>query len=306
MGLRLAVWAASCRIPRTQGEPCLVMWPWRRLRSELRTWGVSPAQAHSLRAEGNRAMSPISATKVMAVSRPTPGRTMSAWTRGSGLASPAISRSSRPIGVARASSSPQQSWMIPRGVAGSSRSASQARPGPVHRLEWSGMPRSASTACTRFLQAVPMRTRLARWRSKARRSRTCWGAIQASGSRSARSSWARVAASTLSFFNLAEAMALGAAGMDQVRLQLQLLQQLHQPAPAVGRLERDRSAWRQRAKDRDQLGRIVGELAVVLLDAGVIQHRDLGTLAVDVHPDVDPHQGLLPRARQSPKPRLSG
>jgi len=27
MGWRLAVWAASCKIPRTQGEPCLVMWP---------------------------------------------------------------------------------------------------------------------------------------------------------------------------------------------------------------------------------------------------------------------------------------
>jgi hypothetical protein len=36
------------------------------LRSELRTAGVNPAQAHSLRAEGNRAMSPISATRVMA------------------------------------------------------------------------------------------------------------------------------------------------------------------------------------------------------------------------------------------------
>ena len=96
-------------------------------------------------------------------------------------------------------------------------------------------------------------------------------------------------------------MALGAAGMDQVRLQLQLLQQLHQPAPAVGRLERDRSAWRQRAKDRDQLGRIVGEVAVVLLDAGVIQHRDLGTLAVEVHPDIDTHQGLGPRARLVPE-----
>src|SRR5215207_6545771 len=91
MGWRLAVWAASCRIPRTQGEPCLVIWPWRTLRSELRTWGVSPAQAHSLRAVGKRAMSPISATKVIAVSLPTPGRTISAWTRGSGLARVAIS-----------------------------------------------------------------------------------------------------------------------------------------------------------------------------------------------------------------------
>jgi hypothetical protein len=63
-------------------------------------------------------MSPISATRVIAVSLPIPGRAMSAWTRGSGLASPVISPSSRPIGVARASSSPQQSWMIARGIGG--------------------------------------------------------------------------------------------------------------------------------------------------------------------------------------------
>jgi hypothetical protein len=81
------------------------MWPWRTVRSELRTAGVNPAQAHSLRAEGKRLMSPISATRVMAVSRPMPGRVMSAWTRGSGLASAAIWRSSRVIGAARASSS---------------------------------------------------------------------------------------------------------------------------------------------------------------------------------------------------------
>jgi hypothetical protein len=64
MGWRLAVWAASCKIPRTHGEPCLVMWPWRTLRSELRTCGVDPAQAHNLGAIGKRAMSPISATKI--------------------------------------------------------------------------------------------------------------------------------------------------------------------------------------------------------------------------------------------------
>jgi hypothetical protein len=39
--------------PAHPGEPCLVMWPWRTVRSELRTWGVNPAQAHSLRAVGN-------------------------------------------------------------------------------------------------------------------------------------------------------------------------------------------------------------------------------------------------------------
>jgi hypothetical protein len=74
------------------------------------------------------------------------------------------------------------------------------------------MPRSASTAWTRFFSPVLSRTRLARWRSNARRSLVAWGAIQASGNKSARSSWARVAASTLSFLSRAEAMALQRLG----------------------------------------------------------------------------------------------
>jgi hypothetical protein len=99
---------------------------------------------------------------------------------------------------------------------------------------------------------------------------------------------------------------LAAAGMNQMRFQFQLLEQIDQPTPAVGGLERHRGARWQRAKDRHQLRRIVGNVAVALGDAGVIQHRDLRALAVDVHPDLDTHQGLLPRARRSPKPRLSG
>jgi len=94
--------------------------------------------------------------------------------------------------------------------------------------------------------------------------------------------------------------------MDQVRLQLQLLQQLDQPAPAVGGLEGHRGARRQRAKDRHQLGRVVGQIAVALGDAGGIHDGDLGALAMHVHPDVDTHQGLLPELDWSPKPRLSG
>jgi hypothetical protein len=89
--------------------------------------------------------------------------------------------------------------------------------------------------------------------------------------------------------------------MDQVRFQLQLLQQIDQPAPAVGSLERHLGAWRQRAKDRHQLRRIIRDVAVALLDTGVIQHRDLGALAMHAHPDVDTHQGLLPRARLVPE-----
>jgi len=60
--------------PADPWRALLVLWPCRRLRSELRTCGVSPAQAHSLRAVGKRAMSPISATRVMAVSLPTRAR----------------------------------------------------------------------------------------------------------------------------------------------------------------------------------------------------------------------------------------
>jgi hypothetical protein len=94
--------------------------------------------------------------------------------------------------------------------------------------------------------------------------------------------------------------------MDQVRLQLQFLEQIDQPAPAIGGLEGHRGARRKRAKDRHQLGRIVSEVAVALLDASGIHDGDLGALAMHVHPDIDIHQGLLPRARLIPKPRLSG
>jgi hypothetical protein len=64
----------------------------------------------------------------------------------------------------------------------------------------------------RFFSPVLSRTRLARWRSNARRSLVAWGAIQASGNKSARSNCARVAASTLSFLSLVEAMALQRLG----------------------------------------------------------------------------------------------
>jgi hypothetical protein len=79
-----------------------------------------------------------------------------------------------------------------------------------------------------------------------------------------------------------------------MRLQLQLLQQLRKPAPAIGGLERDRRAWLQAPQDRDKLGGAVGQVAVEELAAVLVHQRHLGTLAVDVHADVHPHQGLLP------------
>jgi hypothetical protein len=51
---------------------------------------------------------------------------------------------------------------------------------------------------------------------------------------------------------------LAAAGVDQVRLQAELLEQVSQPAPAVGGLERHRGAALQLAEDGDQLDRVVG------------------------------------------------
>jgi hypothetical protein len=94
--------------------------------------------------------------------------------------------------------------------------------------------------------------------------------------------------------------------MDQLRFQVQLLEQLDQPPPAVGGLERHRRARRKGAKDRDQLGRIVGQVPVALLDTGGIDDGDLGAQAMHVHADLHPHVGPLPRARSVPKPRLSG
>jgi hypothetical protein len=91
-----------------------------------------------------------------------------------------------------------------------------------------------------------------------------------------------------------------------MRLQLQLLEEIDQPAPAVGGLKGHRGARREGAKDREQLGRVVGQVAVALLGASGVHDGDLGALAMHVHADIHIHQGLLPRARLIPKPRLSG
>jgi hypothetical protein len=95
--------------------------------------------------------------------------------------------------------------------------------------------------------------------------------------------------------------------MDQVRLQLQVVEQVDQPAPAVGGLERDRGARRQGTQDRHQLGGVVGDVAVALLGAGVVDDGDLGALAMHVHADVHTHPG--PPSLRSLDPRslwLSG
>jgi hypothetical protein len=56
--------------------------------------------------------------------------------------------------------------------------------------------------------------------------------------------------------------------MDQVRLQLNSSSNSTSHPPAVGRLERDRRARRQHAKDRHQLDLVIGEVAVALHATG--------------------------------------
>jgi hypothetical protein len=116
---------------RSHTDPCLEMWPCRTVRSEPRTAGVSPAQLASLRALGNRVMSPISATIISAVNWPTPGKVVSTLTRGSAVARRRTSASSRPVSGAGAPGTARQSVTISRDTAGRSSSASQPRPGPV-------------------------------------------------------------------------------------------------------------------------------------------------------------------------------
>jgi hypothetical protein len=82
--------------------------------------------------------------------------------------------------------------------------------------------------------------------------------------------------------------------VDQVRLQAEFVEQLGQPAPAIGGLEGDRGARRQTTQDGDQLGGVVSQVAVGELDAMLVHQRHLGALAVDIHTDVHTHQGLLP------------
>ena len=79
-------------------------------------------------------------------------------------------------------------------------------------------PWSASTAWIRLRSSVRNRTSWTRWRSSARSWRTCGGAIHASGSRPARSSQAKIAAPALSFFSLAEAIALHRSGCTKCGL----------------------------------------------------------------------------------------
>jgi hypothetical protein len=155
--------------------------------------GVSPAQDASLRAVGNRVMSPISARMTSAVNGPAPGSWVRTLTRGSDRARWRISPSSRSIRTSAASISARPSSITSREAAGSDSEASHWRPGPLQYPAGRSWPWSASAAWIRLRSSVRSRTS---W-TRCRRWRTAGGAIQASGSRSARSSRAKISAPAL-------------------------------------------------------------------------------------------------------------
>jgi len=72
-----------------------------------------------------------------------------------------------------------------------------------------------------------------------------------------------------------------------VRIEAVVLQQLHQPPPAERGLERRGRARRQAADHAEDRLHAVGHVAVGQYLAILIDHRHLGTLAVDVDSDVD-------------------
>jgi hypothetical protein len=278
-----------------------VLWPWPALRSELPTTGGTPARhtacGRSGTGRGRRSRRPGASR-----SAGRPGQDLKRLDPGSGLASAPIARSNRAIGARRpaAPSSPDDRAC---GIAGSSRLASQARPRPVHRIWSSPIPRSASTACTRCFSQVDRRTRLARWPSNTRSSRVAWARSRprATARPAAAGQRARVDLVVVQP-GRGRSPCRGWDGPGAVPAPAPAPPAAPPASPAVGGLERHRGARRQGAQDRYQLGRIVGEVAVALLVAGLINHGDLGALAKHVPADLHSHQGLLPRARRSRSP----
>jgi hypothetical protein len=265
------------------------MCPCRTVRSLPRTVGVSPAQDASLRAEANRVMSPISASRTSAVNGPTPGSWVKTLTRGSDLACWRTSASSRPVTDSRASMSARASEITSAETAGRSSEASHSRPGPLQQPAGRSWPWSARTAWIRFCSSVRSRTSCARCRSSARSWRTAGGAIHASGSRSARSSCARIAAPALVVLQPRRGDRLALQRVHQMRLEAVILQQPGQPSPAERGLERRLGAGRQAADHRQDRLHAVVHVAVGEHLAILVDDRHLGALAVDVDSDVDRH-----------------
>jgi hypothetical protein len=173
-------------------------------------------------------MSPISATSVIAVSRPTPGSAVSAWTLGSGLASAAISRSSRAIGVARVSSSHSSP---PRPRAAPVAAAAPAAKLAQDRSTGLGLRRCRGRPAPRAPDSSARSTAAPGWPGDAAGAEIPGrlGRDPGLGQQIRPQQLRQGGRIDLVVLQPGRGDRLAAAGMDQMGLQLQLLQQLHQP-----------------------------------------------------------------------------
>jgi hypothetical protein len=212
MGWRLAVWAASCKIPRTRGEPCLVMWPWRTLRSQVVHLGSEPGPGAQL--AGGREPADVADLGDQRHCRELadPGQDLKRLDPRVGLGQagdlPFQPGDRGGQGVQQPTAvlddPPWGRWQVQAGQPGPPRTSPQA---PVlgdtavgqHRMH----PVLAGGAHADQGGPVPQ---------QGPQITDLLGRDPGSASRSARSSWARVAASTLSFLSRAEAIALQRLG----------------------------------------------------------------------------------------------
>ena len=149
----------------------------------------------------------VASTPGIVISRSTSGRARAAWPRSRSIrtSSWAWKSSCRSSALAAACSSGGSSW-----------AASHLRPLIPNRSAAGqrGTRLRAKIACTWFFSRVRCRTICARCSTCRRSALVAASGIHTGGRKSAASSWARIAASTLSVFTFASAMARVFAGLD--------------------------------------------------------------------------------------------
>ncbi len=230
------------------------MCPCRTVRSLPRTVGVSPAQDASLRAEPNRLMSPISASRTSAVNGPTPGSWVSTLTRGS-RPGPLVHLPVEPVD--RLLQGVDQRQGVLDDLAGDRGQLQRGQPGPARAAPAAARPAVTVVGQDRVdpvaqqrpqphqLRPVPQqRPQLAHRRRGDPRLRQQVGAQQLRQDR-------RV---DLVVLQPRRGDRLALQRVHQVRVEPVVLQQLHQPPPAERGLERRRACRRAGRRSRDRIG----------------------------------------------------
>jgi hypothetical protein len=158
----LAFWAASSSTHRTHGDPCLVMWPWRTLRSQVAHRGGEPAPGAQL--AGGREATDLAdlGDQGHGGDRPDARQRLQGIDAGVGLGTD----EQVPLepGHQRGDRIEQAATIIDDGAL-DGWELKVGQPGPtavVHSRSCTRIQRSASTACTRHLAAVAMRPSHAR------------------------------------------------------------------------------------------------------------------------------------------------